>query len=722
MLIFTIILVLLKFQICLCFSAPCLLDLQRIDSVNDISKWINELVQTDASIEKLIHSLPFYESLVKVFYELSLDVVASLFLLPHLQAQICNITDEPFPQKYSSSPLGLELEDRLAASICPVIEKGMDRLLAVEQMLIRMHKDSRKYVLSMKLSDQSILDLFDQLHLQPISRKAIPSTVREPSISLEELYVTLLKLVFTEETLLSLIHTDPIYLNLAQKPIQDEWVLTSSKSHRSLLTRSTELIFLDVPTPQVDETLTLRFVVLLRMLESIQVLLHKRGFSVPTPLFRIATPKIKFEMTPKINFEIVFPTTTDRFAEMLQHNSLHDLLILERRAVKVVDAVLKGRCNVLGKPEYRDFCEICQGFSKAQIELYSQIKPYSDLYRPRCQASQFNPIKVIGEGRMGKVYLCHGPFGKLMAVKVIPKETSRRYIICANRKVRILMQNRQVNDVTRPFLLDGWCAFQTKNYAFIAMKYQPGRNLPALLASLSAEAPMGEIERLVRFYTAQTILALANLHQRHILHGDLQPSAIMIDARGNVRLGHFSRSKIQIPGRLFEARETVPSPYHPPEMQGGSCFGGYGLEVDWYMLGVTVFELLTRSPFPIPEGDHQVQRNKIIHFTSSQSLSIAARQFIYQLTNPNPSLRLASFQGIQNHPWFSSLDWGKIASPVVADDGRPPLARPVEAEMIFYNGIDDLFTPFEDLKVPMVPPHPNSLEFLYYQFGKYPNF
>ncbi|XP_042435275.1 serine/threonine-protein kinase D6PK-like [Zingiber officinale] len=142
----------------------------------------------------------------------------------------------------------------------------------------------------------------------------------------------------------------------------------------------------------------------------------------------------------------------------------------------------------------------------------------------------------------------------------------------------------------------------------------------------------------------------------------------------------------QQPGRRGPCLEFVAEPvdlrsmsfvgtheYLAPEIVSGE---GHGSAVDWWTLGVFVFEMLYGvTPFKGP--DHELTLANIVaralEFPKEPTVSAAARDFITGLLVKDPERRLGSTMGaaaIKRHPFFNGVKWALLRCAV------PPYVPP----------------------------------------------
>lgn len=147
------------------------------------------------------------------------------------------------------------------------------------------------------------------------------------------------------------------------------------------------------------------------------------------------------------------------------------------------------------------------------------------------------------------------------------------------------------------------------------------------------------------FYACEIMLALRYLHRSGIVYRDLKPENLLIDAEGHIKLADFGFAKYLEDNRTFTLCGTPE--YLAPEVVKGTKKTGYGKPVDWWALGILLFEMLAGYP-PFydcePVGIYKKILAGIIEFP--KFLSLRTKDIIRKLLNPEVKYRLGAVKVI----------------------------------------------------------------------------
>jgi len=191
---------------------------------------------------------------------------------------------------------------------------------------------------------------------------------------------------------------------------------------------------------------------------------------------------------------------------------------------------------------------------------------------------------IIGKGSFGEVYLVEKLWNnQLYAMKVLKKERVKNQNLTKYAKT----ERNIFAKIDHPFVVKLDSAFQTDTKLYLVLQYCPGGDLGNLLAKKKRLS-----EKDTRIYLAEIVLALEVLHQHNILYRDLKPDNVLLDEEGHVLLTDFGLSK-EAAGNGLSQSFCGSIAYLPPEMLSRS---GHNKTVDWYLLGVLMYEMLVGIP------------------------------------------------------------------------------------------------------------------------------
>ncbi|KAL0490064.1 hypothetical protein AKO1_009382, partial [Acrasis kona] len=161
--------------------------------------------------------------------------------------------------------------------------------------------------------------------------------------------------------------------------------------------------------------------------------------------------------------------------------------------------------TVIKKMKPTNSNENLQGLEVSQID-FSTLGP-----------SDFEKIKLLGRGDVGKVYLVRlKGTEKLFAMKVLKKEE----MIKRNKVKRVLTEREILATTDHPFIVTLYCSFQGQDKLYFIMEYCAGGEFFRMLQRQPNKCLP---EASVKFYGAEVLLALEYLHMMGFIYRDLKP-------------------------------------------------------------------------------------------------------------------------------------------------------------------------------------------------------
>uniref|UniRef100_A0A8C7UUI0 Protein kinase N2a n=1 Tax=Oncorhynchus mykiss TaxID=8022 RepID=A0A8C7UUI0_ONCMY len=303
----------------------------------------------------------------------------------------------------------------------------------------------------------------------------------------------------------------------------------------------------------------------------------------------------------------------------------------------------------------------------------------------RFSLRDFKCVAVLGRGHFGKVLLAeYKSTGEMFAIKALKKGD-----IVARDEVDSLMCEKRifeaVNSVRHPFLVNLFACFQTQEHVCFVMEYAAGGDL-----MMHIHADVFSEPRAI-FYAACVVLGLQFLHEHKIVYSLHTCIMVMCILAG---MGFRDRTSTFCGTPEFLAPEVLTET-------------SYTRAVDWWGLGVLVFEMLVgESPFP--GDDEEEVFDSIVNdevryprFLSTEAISIMRR-----LLRRSPERRLGAgerdAEEVKKHLFFRNMDWNGILSKKV----KPPFVPTIQNSNDVSN-FDNEFTSEAPILTP--PREPRAL-------------
>jgi protein-serine/threonine kinase len=346
------------------------------------------------------------------------------------------------------------------------------------------------------------------------------------------------------------------------------------------------------------------------------------------------------------------------------HNSRQDHInkLLEKAAHRPDDKEVK---NFKEKPSLHSL-NVQKPNTRAR-SLCLGLKKELEIPNSKVNPGDFKGLLQLGKGSFGEVYLVEKiDTGEQFALKVLRKDK-----VLGNNLVRYAFTERNIlSAINHPYIVRLNYAFQTPEKLAFVMEYCPGGDLGTHLAREKHFT-----EEKARFYTVEILLALEELHKHGIVFRDLKPENVVLDNEGHAKLTDFGLSKEGCEEGQLLRSFCGSVAYLAPEMLRRT---GHNRTVDWYLLGVVLYELIVGTPPYYSNNREQlfnnIQRGKLV---LPKNMTEEAKSLIKALLHRDNTKRLGSTkkdaEEIKEHPFFNGIDWNDFLAKKIP----PPPAKPV---------------------------------------------
>uniref|UniRef100_A0A0R3TR71 non-specific serine/threonine protein kinase n=1 Tax=Rodentolepis nana TaxID=102285 RepID=A0A0R3TR71_RODNA len=289
-------------------------------------------------------------------------------------------------------------------------------------------------------------------------------------------------------------------------------------------------------------------------------------------------------------------------------------------------------------------------FSERFTESVNQLMSF------RRQRHDFTFLSSLGRGAYGRVDLVReNATGRICAMKTLDKSKmlSQQADFWAEREI--------MSQSVSPWIVRLIYSFQDVRSLYMVMEYVPGGTLVCWMDEVELIS-----ETVCRFYAAEIAQALSDLHDMGFIHRDIKPDNMLLDISGHLKLADFGTCvRVDPHTHRVRCESAVGTPdYISPEVLYSQSSGGgeYGFAVDWWALGVLVYEMICGET-PFYSDDLVTTYSKIMSHTTSLHLpkdiaiTPSCLDFIKRLLSPE-DVRLGSgpegAEEVRNHSWFST--------------------------------------------------------------------
>jgi len=271
--------------------------------------------------------------------------------------------------------------------------------------------------------------------------------------------------------------------------------------------------------------------------------------------------------------------------------------------------------------------------------------------------AHFTYLKVLGQGTYGIVHLVRNKSNHaLYALKTLGK----RQQIDEQEVDHVINESRILQGIDFPLIVNHHASFQDDDNLHILMEFVQGCDLHAYITETN-----GFKEPLIKFFAAQIVVILEYLHDQHIVFRDLKPENLLVDVLGFLKLTDFSFAK-KLENRHGRTETFCGTPcYVAPEV---ILQEGHGLCVDWWSLGVLIYEMVTGEPPFNNEGIVELYDDVLtndVRFDQRFSLPLQSILTELLLKDPRHRLGAAGAAEVRSHPFFNEVNWDGLVEKTV---------------------------------------------------------
>jgi serine/threonine protein kinase len=211
---------------------------------------------------------------------------------------------------------------------------------------------------------------------------------------------------------------------------------------------------------------------------------------------------------------------------------------------------------------------------------------------------EYTVLREIGRGGMGIVYeAVHRQQGRRCALKIIPQAAA----LDPRQLVRFKNEAQAASRLHHPHIVPVYEVGFADGCHFYTMQFIAGSSLAQLIEE---QRPLRGQDssrhqrdfRTAAEYVRQAAMALDHAHQVGIIHRDVKPANLLVQADGHLWVTDFGLASVQGGDGLTATGDVVGTLRYMSPEQASARRGVVDHRTDIYALGATFYELLTLKP------------------------------------------------------------------------------------------------------------------------------
>ncbi len=195
---------------------------------------------------------------------------------------------------------------------------------------------------------------------------------------------------------------------------------------------------------------------------------------------------------------------------------------------------------------------------------------------------RYRIVRKLGTGGMANVYLAEDEvLGRRVAIKIL----NDRHAGDDQFVERFRREAKNAASLSHPNIVSIYDRGEAEGTYYIAMEYLDGRSLKELIVARGPAPVHVAID-----YARQILAAIRFAHRHGIVHRDIKPHNVLVDAEGRLKVTDFGIARAGT-SQMTEAGSIIgTAQYLSPEQAKGAPVDQTS---DLYSVGVVLYELLT---------------------------------------------------------------------------------------------------------------------------------
>jgi CRP-like cAMP-binding protein len=334
-------------------------------------------------------------------------------------------------------------------------------------------------------------------------------------------------------------------------------------------------------------------------------------------------------------------------------------LVLDRDAFNLLLGPLK---DIIEAKKNNSKRQSCVGSGAAGL-----LKPPADNDKPREKIlrKDLQRIGLLGCGGFGTVELFEN---KKTEETYAMKGLSKGYIVKTGMQESVMNEKNILMMTNSLFIIKLHECYNGSQSLYFLLEPALGGELYATYNRKSFHGS----EKHARYYVAGTTFAFEHLHERRVIYRDLKPENLLLTEKGHIKLTDMGLAKFVI-GKTYTTCGTPD--YFAPELIAST---GHTNAVDWWTLGILIFELMSGHPpfeSAYPMQIYAKVTKGIGKVPFPQKCQGPVGDLIRGLLRDEPSERIPMRPGgvanLKSHKWFEGFDWAGLQALTIDAPYKP---------------------------------------------------